>query len=230
MQYFGGKARIAKRICADLQPYVDLVGHYCEPFVGGGWICSGIRSEVRLASDANPHLIRLYKAIQAGWEPPDELSKEEYDTWSAGRDRCDSPMVAFAGFGCSFAGKFFGGYARGGEGRSYAKNAKNSLLKKNFDGVVFAHRSFETIDLKGFVVYCDPPYLGTTEYAGAPDFNYPLFYDWCRRIAKNNMLFVSEYTMPPDFEVVAEYETKTDIRVQSGARASRTERLFTQRA
>ena len=37
---------------------------------------------------------------------------------------------SFVGFGCSFAGKWFGGYARSNDKRNYAKMAKNSLNKK----------------------------------------------------------------------------------------------------
>ena len=49
------------------------------------------------------------------------------------------------------------------------------------------------------VIYCDPPYINTNDYK--IDFNHNKFYDWCRN--KKNC-FISEYTMPIDFKLVAE--------------------------
>ena len=53
----------------------------------------------------------------------------------------------------------------------------------------------------GAVVYCDPPYADTDEYKTA--FDSEKFYKWIRR--QTVPVFISEYTMPDDFEVVAEW-------------------------
>ena len=51
----------------------------------------------------------------------------------------------------------------------------------------------------GAVIYCDPPYKGTSEYAGAEGFDNDAFYDWCEAQARaGHPLFISEYDMPAD--------------------------------
>ena len=39
-------------------------------------------------------------------------------------------------------------------------------------------------------------------------FNYEKFYDFCRQLGKNNYVFISEYNMPNDFDVVWSEEVK----------------------
>ena len=41
----------------------------------------------------------------------------------------DHVLTGFVGFGCSFGGKWFGGYARNAGGTNYAAQSKRSLLK-----------------------------------------------------------------------------------------------------
>ena len=45
------------------------------------------------------------------------------------------------------------------------------------------------------VIYCDIPYKNTKKYCHN-EFDYDKFYEWCK--GKKN-LFVSEYSMPPEF-------------------------------
>lgn len=45
------------------------------------------------------------------------------------------------------------------------------------------------------VIYCDPPYKGTTKYLSG-GFDYDRFYDWCER--QELPVFISEYAMPAD--------------------------------
>ena len=49
------------------------------------------------------------------------------------------------------------------------------------------------------VVYCDPPYIGTSGYAdaiGSSGFRHEEFYQWCEQQAA--LVVISEYSMPPD--------------------------------
>lgn len=46
------------------------------------------------------------------------------------------------------------------------------------------------------VVYCDPPYKGTSEY-NVGGFDHERFYDWLR--TRDFLVWVSEYAMPDDF-------------------------------
>ena len=50
------------------------------------------------------------------------------------------------------------------------------------------------------IIYCDPPYNGTHGY-GCRSFDHQAFYDWCRQ--QNELVLVSEYQMPDDFETVS---------------------------
>lgn len=127
MQYFGGKARIAKPLAQYLnsqlkegQPFVDL-------FCGSCNVISKIDSNrVRIANDLHKELIAMWKYIQEGGDLPDNISEEDYAKVKVfGEDW----LKAFIGFGSSFAGKYFGGYARGGN-QNYTLCAKNSCLKK----------------------------------------------------------------------------------------------------
>lgn len=52
------------------------------------------------------------------------------------------------------------------------------------------------------VVYCDIPYKSTSSYFS--EFDYGKFYNWCRK--QQGMIFISEYEMPDDFYLVAEFE------------------------
>ena len=124
MRYLGGKSRIRKQVSSYLESIRKPDQIYFEPFVGGAWVLQEMTGK-RIASDGNFALIEMYKALQKGWIPPESITKEQYAEYKAKQDPSD-PMTAFVGIGCSFAGKWFGGFAFS-EGRNYCKNAKNSL-------------------------------------------------------------------------------------------------------
>ena len=48
-------------------------------------------------------------------------------------------------------------------------------------------------------MYCDPPYIGTKGYC--VEFDHEQFYEWLRNT--NFPVYISEYTMPSDFAIVA---------------------------
>ena len=75
----------------------------------------------------------------------------------------------------------------------------------------------------GAVVYCDPPYIGTNEYN--LDFNHEIFYNWVR--AQTVPVYISEYTMPEDFEMVAEWRHHSVLGAGNNCRT--TEKIFTNR-
>lgn len=70
------------------------------------------------------------------------------------------------------------------------------------------------------VIYCDPPYVNTNDYR--INFNRDEFYDWCRN-QKN--CFISEYTMPIYFKLVAEKCKICSFSYKN--RKVTTEKLFT---
>ena len=73
---------------------------------------------------------------------------------------------------------------------------------------------------------CDPPYQGTTGYkTGA--FDHDKFFEWCREQAKKNVVFVSEYNAPDDFECVWQGEIKTNFASNRKAATHKAvEKLF----
>ena len=73
----------------------------------------------------------------------------------------------------------------------------------------------------GAVVYCDPPYRGTSEYRNG-GFDYGRFYDWLR--SREYPVYVSEYAMPEDFVPV--YERKKTCTLGHGNCTKTVEKIF----
>ena len=208
MRYMGGKSRIAKRIREHLVQHGE--DRYVEPFVGGGAVLTVVARDFTeiLAADAHVDLIAMYRAIQDGtFTPPETVTEEEY---RALKDSDPSPLRTFAAFGASFGGKEWGGYARGRHGDNYARQGRNSLARSAAAGMFDGHVRFVSSsvfdldlpeDMSGTVVYCDPPYGGTTGYkTGQFDTAraWDLYREWARRGAH---VYVSEYAGPESFLV-----------------------------
>lgn len=224
----GGKARTAKPIAAYLESVRSPGQPYLEPFVGAANVLCRMAGP-KTGADAHPDLIYLLQAVRDGSiDLPDSMTEEEYYRI---RDLQSCALRGFAGFGCSFGGRFFMGFARAGP-RNYCKNAKNSLLKKRpgLLGADFVHRDYREWDVDGHLIYCDPPYRGETQYTGprgsTREFDSDEFWDVVRRWSDTNTVVVSEYTAPADFACVLELPTKTDIRTKAGVKEPRVERLF----
>lgn len=198
MKYLGGKARIAKQLVAAL-PFTRVVW---EPFCGGLNMTLELakRYPVVIASDLHPGPPALGAALQRGWQPPTSVSEEEYH---AARTLPDSdPLKAFIGFGCSFGGKWFSGYARDNpaHGDFYAQAAGGCCerLRPHLSYVAFECASFfEQAPVGGVLIYCDPPYQNTTGYATG-GFDSSAFWSRCQEhVQAGSRVFVSEYAKPP---------------------------------
>lgn len=209
MQYLGGKHHIAQEVSTIVNVCLRLKGShafYVEPFVGGLNIAPLVRAEgkwdltgrSRHCFDVNAALITLYRAMQQGWVPPSVLDETTYQQLKATKDP-SNPLTAFAGFGCSFGAKWFGGYAADRKEQRYAECAANSLARKmsTCADVLFAPLSFFALEparLADAVVYCDPPYAGTQQYDGAPKFDHDAFWVHCEALkAAGATVIVSEY-------------------------------------
>lgn len=73
------------------------------------------------------------------------------------------------------------------------------------------------------VVYCDPPYQGTTKYKDK--LNYDTYWNWVREISKDNIVLCSEYNAPSDFECIWSKELTTTL--DKASRSKAVEKLFT---
>lgn len=230
MQYLGGKFRIRKEISNIINTNRKQEQTYIEPFVGGGNIMGSIDTTkgINLAFDINKPLITMYNSIKQGWIPPDVLPLEEYKKLQQTKDE-NNPLTAFAGFCCSFGGKYYGGYARHAADRNdnFCLQGKNSLLKikSNISNFEFGCCSYDLLKPHSSIIYCDPPYKGTTEY-NHKGFNHELFYKWCRELSHDNTIFISEYSMPDDFKCIWEKEVVLSVRSKKGCEP-RKEKLFT---
>ena len=92
------------------------------------------------------------------------------------------------------------------------------------NGVLLSNLSYENVSIESeSVIYCDPPYLKVTKKKiyNNSDFNHNSFYDWAR---KQNNIFISEYTMPDDFEVVYQKEKICSLGLNNNTKT--VEKLF----
>ena len=116
---------------------ITLASHYsmdtkkADPFVGSAFIVRNVKAKRRFASDTNPFLIAMYKALQAGWHPPTtHITEAEYTNLKkqAGEDIafCPDPaLVGFVGHFCSFGGMWFAGLAKDNKKHKIVDPTKN---------------------------------------------------------------------------------------------------------
>lgn len=214
--YYGGKKKIGKDIASVINQFLktsnQIFQGYCEPFCG----MLGVYKHIIplfdhdpqfkfLAGDRNDELIILWKALQNGWNPPKNCTKEQYQRLKKSPRK--SPKKSFIGHACSWGGIYFGSYV---DRKNYIspqlKNINN--MKNIIERIDFKDGEFDQYSkLKKFIIYCDPPYQGArnnyrkgTLYSTS--FNHDKFYEWCRKMAKNNLVFVSGFKAPEDFEEI----------------------------
>lgn len=229
MQYMGGKARIAKRLTEVMLSMTTERQTYLEPFMGGAWVLAQMAPHFAApaAGDAMPDLAMMWQAVQRGWVPPTEMSRQR---WEQLRYESSSPERAFAGFGCSFGGKWFGGYAPRPE-RQYADAAHKNVMRHGdlIRGVFVEHADYRQWQPgKGTVVYCDPPYEGTTAYGGVSEFSSGEFWDTMRWWNYwGATVFVSEYSAPSDWRCVWSVDSYSTLDRAATSGAPVTEKLFT---
>jgi site-specific DNA-adenine methylase len=180
----------------------------------------------------------MYQAVAAGWEPPETVSEEEYKVAKGLPD--SDPRKAFCGFGSSFGGKHFGGYAgvytayrANGktENRNTQKATRKSLRDKraSLAAVSLACVSFLSVVPEPGVeaLYCDPPYEGTTGYKGHDAFDHTLFWTLCQQWADlGTRVFVSEYSCPVPHELAWSKHLTVTVSNDKATRALKEEKLF----
>lgn len=230
----GSKARLSKDLAPIINNIIKLnnIINYIEPFVGGCNMIEHIQCKNKIGSDNNEYLISLWKDLQLGWKPPETMSKEMYEDIKNNKEKYGKSLVAVAGFCATYNAKWFGGYAgivntKIGTKRNYYDEAVRNIIKQklNLDGVEFRHCDYSDYNnIKDALIYCDPPYQGTTQYGSSKDFNYDKFWNWVRESSKNNIVLVSEYNVPPDFICI--YEKTLTTTLDKNSRKQDTEKLF----
>lgn len=227
MGYLGGKSRIAK----DLSQIINSVGGggtLVSLFCGSCAVESLVDCENKILNDSQPYLIELYKALQNGYELPEEVTREQYHYIKDHKDE-DKALSGFVGFECSFGGKWFGGYAFNKNGRNYAVEGKKSITRI-FEGIknaTFICSDYKDVKIpKNAVVYCDPPYEGTTAYANSKNFNSEEFWQYMREIGKKHTVFISEEKAPSGFKCIWQKEVRRTLDVNKQNMPVRIEKLW----
>jgi DNA adenine methylase len=153
------------------------------------------------------------------------------DDWHRLRDAGEvDKLTALAAFGASFGGRKWGGFARPDlrwrQSCEFGRAVRS--WRRKFDAMSSAGLvtseclPYWRVDPPaGSVVYCDPPYTGTTGY-NSGEFDHGRFHAWCE--AQTVPVFVSEFTAPAHWRVVFEKDQTRSIR--SGYGSKMPEKLF----
>ena len=234
MKYMGSKARISKDIAPIINNLIkeNNIKNYIEPFVGGCNMIEHIVCENKIASDNNDYLISMWRDLQKGWNPPNEMTKELYIDIRDNKDKYSKSLVAIAWFCATYNAKWFGGYAgivktKIGTYRNYYNEAIRNINKQvhKINDVEFRYCDYtQYSNIKNSLIYCDIPYQGTTQYGTSKDFDYDKFWDWVRDMSKDNIVLVSEYNATNDFECI--YEKTLTTTLDKNSRKKDTEKLF----
>lgn len=235
MRYIGSKRLLAKKIIPQMVLDLQRADTYIEPFIGGCNMIDKINHQKRIGNDINHYIIAMWQALQNGWLPPDEWTREQYHDLKSNPDKYPDEVVGFVGTGCSYSGDWFGGYANSldarGNPRNYCAESKRNVLKQiqTLNTVEFCSHDYSELYIPyNSLVYCDPPYKAVKYYNYCKEkFDSDIFWQWCLDVAKSgSIVYVSEYEAPeiPGIELVWEGETKVYANVDKVKTA--VERLY----
>lgn len=234
MHYFGGKARIAKPLAEYLNTQLKIDQPFVDLFCGSCNVISKIDSNrLRIANDLHPELMAMWKSTQDGEFAPYRIDESVYKEMKKDKENIIYPawFRGFIGFGCSFAGKYFRGFAKSTIHQDYYQCALNSTLKKAqfLKDVKFLNKSYQDVELpKGALVYCDIPYDRSTAYS-VGKFDHAEFHKWAKQKQSEGFeILVSEYgkNARTDWEIVWSMESKKSIRNSKGVQENTIEILM----
>jgi DNA adenine methylase len=206
---------------------------WVEPFVGGGNMIDKVPSQYRrYGYDNNWHTIQSLRAIRDFAQDLPEACTEE--TYNKLKEQEYDPVSSWLRFVSSFGGKFDNGYARRGDKVRRSRKlpvleGKLNAIKQQplLQGVKLLWLDYKDLRVYDALIYCDPPYKGTTSYKNKEPFDHEHFFNWCRNMKeKGNSVFVSEYSAPEDFEEVWQGEVKTNFSSKRKEATQAVEKLF----
>lgn len=225
MRYLGGKTRLAKYLRPVISSFRLPEQLYLEPFLGAAGIFHQMDGP-KVGADAHLDLMLMWQALQNGWQPPTAVSESEYLDLKVSSS---SALRGFCGFGCAYGGDWFHGYAKDNRGDDYVGQSRRSLLRRiaNMTDAVLLHADYKQWDgIESALIYCDPPYSGTSSYSKEIRFDHQEFWDRVRMWSQANTVLVSEFNAPPDFEMVWEKPRSTCLRYSDVRRVRPSEKLF----
>ncbi len=234
MKYMGSKNRHAKELLPIILKDRGPDQFYVEPFVGGCNMIDKVDGN-RIGSDIDIHLISLFHHVIAGGILPEYICEDTYTKARNNTGDFELWEIGWIAFGCSYNGKKFGGFAgkivtKEGEHRNYQDECKRNLYRQveNLKEVRLGVQNYwKLVHLpRESIIYCDPPYEGTTTYKGTPTFDHILFWQWCRNMTEvGHQVFVSEYNAPADFKCVWEKQVNNSLTKDTGGKQA-VEKLF----
>ena len=216
MKYMGSKRKIAKEILPIILKDRVFDQWYVEPFCGG---CNSLDkvSGNRIASDNNKYLIALLKKMQEDNIEFPFIGEKEYQEIKNNKDNYPDWILGYVGFQLSFGAKWFGGYRRDKAGiRDYQNEAQQNLKAQQnlIKDVLFYNCNYWELEIpNNSIIYCDPPYEGTTKYKDK--FDHDKFWNWCDMVSKNHKVFVSEYHAPIGWKSVWNKKVTTMLDVNN---------------
>lgn len=194
-------------------------------------------------SDVHGPLMLMWQGAQAGLtlydDPafffPENIGRDDYNYHRS--TQLHSPITGLIGFS-GFSGKYFGSYVEADTRYRYSSDPPTRyqvqlrVLSRQIRAMqaktstTFRQAPYWEIEPgPGDVLYCDPPYAGTTGYTTGA-FDHDAFWDWCRAQAEAGVrVFVSEYQAPEDFVPVWEGKKRVTLNHADNNRVA-VERLF----
>ena len=190
----------------------------------------------RFSDNINPYLIGMWKGLLEGMTYPETITKETYNEAKTAYNTKDYTIFSAAelgwiGFMASYNGLFFHSYTgvSKSDGKDYVKASIDNIKQQiaPMKGCELRCCSYDALEIPpDSIIYCDPPYQGTEGYG--VDFDYPKFYGWCHSMKQaGHKIFVSEYSMPPEFTCIWSMEVSNSLDRFSKVREKRLEKLFT---
>jgi len=218
MKYYGGKTIYGKEISTILKNIMikNNIYNYIEPFCGALGVFKHMNMHdnkyIYIGNDISKDLILLWKSVS---EKTFVNPKINYKKWNLLKNsNNNSAERAFAGYGCSFGGIFFGSYIDNND-QTY-----NNIMKYDINFIKFVNKDYINLDkilTKGnFLIYCDPPYVNTDNSPynrinknKKEVFNTKQFWSIIKKwISYGNIVVVSEFSIPKNIESVCIWRKK----------------------
>ncbi|MDB4308201.1 DNA adenine methylase [Gammaproteobacteria bacterium] len=239
--YHGGKQRIGERIAKTIvnesmqieDDYDFKIKGYCEPFCGMMGVYrhiprlfqkEGLDKLKYKAGDLNESVIKMWLSSKGKWKPSSDITSRKQFMSLKGNGRSSSKK-GFIGHMYGYGGQYFRPFRDGVSKNRLKRSIENiKAISDETSNVSFSHGKYTQFSrLKNHIIYCDPPYRIQSQYYDERDnrlcFDTDEFIQWCIKMSAHNIVFVSEYKMPKEFDKIFSVKAKT-------LRADRIDNLY----
>jgi len=219
--YHGGKQKIGEEIASIIKQISDRIEEdtgiqfngYVEPFCGMLGVYQHVpalfedhKSFKYRAGDINKSVIKMWKALQKGWKPPTKCSERKF--YQLKGDGKSSAEKGFIGHACGYRSTYFSTFFDRVDLKKVAdKTLKITEKIKELDFQAGSYHKFSKS--KGYIFYCDPPYFKGSKYMDEfgriRKFDHEVFYNWVEKMAKHNLIFISERAKLP-YHLIAKFK------------------------